>query len=64
MDKPEFRFSSKKEYEIEIARILQVLQSARSDKKMAREAKKLESKYDTLVEEYLNFCSNGEPKNG
>lgn len=63
MDKEDFRFSSKKEYEVEIAKILQTLNSARSDKRMAREAKKLETRYDALVEEYLRFCSDG-PNDG
>jgi len=60
----EFRFSSKKEYEKNMAGVLNQLNKARARKSPSarKDEIRLEAAYEELVEEYLRFC--GEEEDG
>lgn len=62
MDSDRFRFSSKKEYEFEISKILAALEKLKSSKNNTKEIRKLDFKYEELLEEYLIFCGEFENK--
>ena len=53
-----FRFSSKKEYERELSRLISLKNSPKTKRtKVDPKPEALEEQYDTLLEEYLTFCS-------
>jgi len=60
MEEKEFRFSSKAEYEDELAKILKFTNVAEksSDPLSNKRVKKFEKMYEDLIEEYLRFCSD------
>jgi len=53
-----FRFSTKMEYNIEIAKIIKQLDKLRARKpsKYRKNESALENLYEELIEEYLRFC--------
>ena len=60
MEEKELRFSSKAEYEDELAKILKFTNVAEksSDPLSNKRVKKFEKMYEDLIEEYLRFCSD------
>lgn len=54
-----FRFTSKKEYEKELSRLISLRNSVSSKKKTAIKAETIDEQYENLMEEYLMFCSVG-----
>lgn len=64
MSQEAFRFSSRKEYEIDISKIVFELQAARSSKLQKKKLKELELRYEELIEEYMRFCGSGDREDG
>jgi hypothetical protein len=51
MEKPDFRYGSRKEYEEALASLV-----PNGKRKKLKQLEKLDEEYERLVEEYLRFC--------